>query len=416
MRVLPRSKMTPRTTATLRRYHAGRDCSFVPEQRPRVMSARSDALPGESSPRGPRRVRVAVLLGGPSPARQVSWWSGTRVIAALDAAEFDVLPVEITTEGHWLPRPDLLRLPGAGDGSPAAPPPGPAPGTSLVREARQIGEVVGGGAVDVAFIAMHGPYGEDGTIQGMLELLGIPYTGSGVLASALAMDKLRSRQVLQANGVPVPAYVVVDGGRWPGNRDEIAARVARDLGYPCVAKPNAVGSSIGVGIVRDAAGLQEAIEAALAYGDVVLVEEYLRGTELTCAVLEEPDTGLPRALPLVEIVPKREFFDYAAKYEPGNSKEICPARVPAAIARRAQQVALRVHRVLGCEGFSRVDMFLAGHNIVVLEANTIPGMTAGSLIPLAARTAGIEFPELCNRVIASALRRDRLRRRRTGER
>ncbi len=367
-----------------------------------------------------RKIRVAVLMGGPSPERDISLQSGRQVVRALDPARYDVLPVEITRDGQWLPRPDLLRLASpapAGDPPPARGAAGAQPaGTALVAAHRRIDEVVGGGAVDVAFIALHGPYGEDGTVQGLLELLGLPYTGSGVLASALAMDKLRSRQVLQANGVPVPAYVVVDGGRWPGNRDEIAARVARDLGYPCVAKPNAVGSSIGVGIVRDAAGLQEAIEAALAYGVVVLVEEYLRGTELTCAVLEEPDTGLPRALPLVEIVPKREFFDYAAKYEPGNSKEICPARVPAAIARRAQQVALRVHRVLGCEGFSRVDMFLAGHNIVVLEANTIPGMTAGSLIPLAARTAGIEFPELCNRVIASALRRDRLRRRRTGER
>ncbi len=374
------------------------------------MSARSDALPGESSPRGPRRVRVAVLLGGPSPERQVSWWSGTRVIAALDAAEFDVLPVEITTEGHWLPRPDLLRLPGAGDGSPAAPPPGPAPGTSLVREARQIGEVVGGGAVDVAFIAMHGPYGEDGTIQGMLELLGIPYTGSGVLASALAMDKLRSRQVLQANGIPVPAYLPVERTRWAADRAAIAARVGRDLGYPCVVKPNAVGSSLGVAIARDEAALAAAVDDAFGYGELVLIEEHLHGTELTCAIVDEPASGEPQALPVIEIVPHREFFTYEAKYVPGASEEIVPARIPAAAAERAQAIALRVHRVIGCEGFSRVDMFLAAGNIIVLEANTIPGLSEGSLIPRAAQAAGIGFPDLLRRVIASARRRARTRR------
>lgn len=382
--------------------------------------------PQEPGSAPPRRIRVAVLMGGPSPEREVSLRSGEQVVRALDPARYDVLPVEITPEGQWLARPDLLRLaaPGSsGEPMPAATAPAhrantlrggdpnpPGAGTSLAVTPGRIDEVVGRGSVDVAFVALHGPYGEDGTVQGLLELLGIPYTGSGVLASALAMDKLRSRQVLQANGIPVPAYAAVDGGHWPGNSADVAARVARDLGYPCVVKPNAVGSSIGVAIVHADAHLTDAIERALAYGDIVLVEEYLRGTELTCAVLEEPDTGLPRALPLIEIVPRREFFDYSAKYEPGNSEEICPARVPARTARKAQEIALRVHRILGCEGFSRVDLFLSQGNIIVLEVNTIPGMTAGSLIPLAARTAGIEFPELCNRVIAAALRRDRVRR------
>ncbi len=374
----------------------------------------------------PRNIRVAVLMGGPSPERDVSLHSGEQVVKALDPARYDVLPVEITREGQWLPRPDLLRLaapgsaretPGAGPTSNAAAhvtgslAPSAASGTALMSVPKRIDEVIGEGAVDVAFIALHGPYGEDGTVQGLLELLGVPYTGSGVLASALAMDKLRTRQILQANGIPVPGYTVVDGGHWPGNQQDVAGRVARDLGYPCVVKPNAVGSSIGVSIVQDVAGLPAAVEQALEYGEVVLVEEHLRGTELTCAILEDPETGVPRALPLIEIVPRREFFDYAAKYE-GQSEDIVPARIPAALANKAQLVALRVHRILGCEGFSRVDMFLAGGNIVVLEANTIPGMTEGSLIPLAARAAGIEFPELLSRVIAGALRRERARRRR----
>jgi len=371
-------------------------------------------LPLNSRPSAPRKIRVAVLLGGPSPEREVSLRSGEQVVAALDPARFDVLPVEISVDGQWLPRPDLLRLApsgaASGDGAPAAAP----AGTTLMPGARRIDEVVGGGAVDVAFIAMHGPYGEDGTVQGLLELLAIPYTGSGVLASALAMDKLRSRQVLQANGIPVPAYVAVDDGRWPADRAAVAARVERDLGYPCVVKPNAVGSSIGVTIVRDAAALSAAVDTALEYGTLALLEEYLTGTELTCAVLEDPETGEARALPVIEIVPKREFFTYEAKYVPGASEEIVPARIPAHLATRAAEMAVRVHQVLGCEGFSRIDLFLSGGNIVALEANTIPGMTQGSLIPLAAQAGGIEFPELLRRVIGSALRRARTRKHPVG--
>jgi D-alanine-D-alanine ligase len=353
-------------------------------------------------------------MGGPSPEREVSLASGRQTIGALDPARYDVLPVEITRDGHWLPRPDLLRLASSA--------------RSRVRGAsvpvrvrppltpRSIDQVVGDDAVDVAFIALHGPYGEDGTVQGLLELLGIPYTGSGVLASALAMDKLRSRQILQANGISVPAYAVVDGGAWPEAQKELLVRVARDLGYPCVVKPNAVGSSIGVSIVRSEDALPAAVERALEYGDLVLVEEYLKGTELTCGILDDPRTGVPRALPLIEIVPKREFFTYEAKYQPGASEEIVPARIPAPLAHRAEQAALRAYRVLGCEGFSRVDMFLVDGNVVVLEVNTIPGLTAGSLIPLAVRAAGIEFPELVDTLIARALRRDRVRKRRSGGR
>lgn len=363
-------------------------------------------------------------MGGPSAERDVSLHSGEQVIKALETERFDVLPVEITREGTWLPRPDLVPLPASHAARigpvPTQPTPAPAAqraaktGTALTSAPRRIDEVLGDGAVDVAFIALHGPYGEDGTVQGLLELLNIPFTGSGVLASALAMDKLRSRQVLQSSGVAVPAYVVVDGGRWPGIRDEIAARVARDLGYPCVVKPNALGSSIGVSIARKDADLPAAIEVALEHGDTVLVEEYLRGTELTCAILEDAVTGVPRALPVVEIVPKREFFTYEAKYEPGASEEIVPARISTPLAKKAEEAALRTHRALGCEGFSRVDMFLVEGKIIVLEANTIPGMTAQSLLPRAARAAGIPFSDLLHTVIMSALRRERTRRRKSG--
>jgi D-alanine-D-alanine ligase len=371
------------------------------------------AVPPRSSR---RRLRVAVLFGGPSAERDVSLSSGTRVLGALDPKKYEALPVEITLEGKWLPRPDLLALPSRTTGAPPSPDSSGAARSSpavpaLASASHHIDEVVREGDVDVVFIALHGPYGEDGTVQGLLELLGIPYTGSGVLASALAMDKLRSRQVLQASGIPVPAWIMLEGSRWPAGRGEVAARIARDLGYPCVVKPNAQGSSFGVTIVREEAGLAAAVDAAFEYGDVVLVEEYLRGTELTCGVLEDPDTGAPQALPVIEIVPKREFFTYEAKYQKGASEEVCPARISAAHTARAQDLALRTHQVLGCEGFSRTDMFLAAGDLIVLETNTIPGLTEGSLIPLAARTAGISYAELLDRMIAAALRRDRARRR-----
>ena len=386
-----------------------------------------------------------MLFGGPSAEREVSLASGARALGALDPGKYDALPVEITSEGKWLPRPDLLALPAppSDAGLPAAsepagisgprrrprakdaPPAGAAPAAessggraspavpALAAVSHHIEDVVREGDIDVVFIALHGPYGEDGTVQGLLELLGIPYTGSGVLASALAMDKLRSRQVLQASGLPVPAWILLDAAQWPAGRAELARRTGRDLGYPCVVKPNAQGSSIGVTIVREEAALDAAVELALGYGTVVLIEEYLRGTELTCGILEDPDTGVPQALPVIEIVPKREFFTYEAKYQ-GASEEICPARISASHAAKAQDLALRAHTVLGCEGFSRVDLFLCGTDVVVLEVNTIPGLTEGSLIPLAARAAGIEYPELLDQMIAAALRRDRARRRRPG--
>ena len=362
---------------------------------------------------GGKRLRVAILMGGPSPERDVSLTSGLQVLQAIDTTQYDPLPYEITREGKFLPRPDLLRLAGPGAES-AAPQVGRVPAaTGSTAMVHHIEDAVGDGTVDLAFIALHGPYGEDGTIQGLLELLGIPHTGSGVLASALAMDKLRSRQVGLANGLPFPRFVVIDGGAWPGSQSDVAARVAQELGFPCVVKPNAKGSSIGVSIVGTSDGFVPAVERALEYDDVVLVEERLRGTELTCAILEDPKTGVPAALPLIEIVPKREFFTYEAKYEPGASEEITPARISPALTKQAQQLALRAHRALGCEGMSRVDMFAHDGKILLLEVNTIPGLTPGSLLPKAAAAAGIDVTELVTRIIGNALRRHR-RRRRTG--
>lgn len=262
--------------------------------------------------------------------------------------------------------------------------------------------------MDVAFIAMHGPYGEDGTMQGVLELLDIPYTGSGVLASALAMDKLRSRQIFAYHRIPVPPYIGITADVWK-DRGHVHQQVARELGYPCVVKPNALGSSIGVSLAREPGALDPAVETAFAYGPLVLLEAYLSGPEITCGIVDDPQTGEPVALPLIEIVPHADFYNYQAKYATGGSDHIIPARVPDEVARRAQAAAIRAYRALGCEGMARVDMMAHGTDAVVLEINTIPGMTPTSLLPDAARAAGISFPELLDRIVQSALRRSQRR-------
>ncbi|MDI6773118.1 MAG: ATP-grasp domain-containing protein, partial [bacterium] len=187
----------------------------------------------------------------------------------------------------------------------------------------------------------------------------------------------------------------------------LVEEVRHTLGFPCIVKPNALGSSIGVSLVRQPGGLADALETALAFDQTALVEEYLTGTELTCAILDDPERGAPSALPLVEIVPKREFFTFEAKYTPGAADEICPARLPAAAVWRAQAAALRAYRVLGCADFARVDLFVREADVAVLEVNTIPGLTERSLFPKAALAAGLEFPALVDRLIAAALRRAR---------
>lgn len=314
-----------------------------------------------------KRLRVGVLIGGPSPEREISLSTGRNITAALDPTRYDVVPMEAPASGAWFPPTDM----------------------------------------DVAFVAMHGPFGEDGTVQGMLEFAGIPYTGSGVLASALAMDKRRSRQLMAFNGVPVPGYLAVDRALLTAKGSSLVDEVQQTLGFPCIVKPNALGSSIGVSLVRHPDGLGDALAAALALDQAALVEEYLTGTELTCAILDDAERGAPSALPLVEIVPKREFFTFEAKYTPGAAEEICPARLPAAAVWRAQAAALRAYRVLGCRDFARVDLFVREADVAVLEVNTIPGLTERSLFPRAALAAGLELPALVDRLIAAALRRAR---------
>jgi D-alanine-D-alanine ligase len=256
-----------------------------------------------------------------------------------------------------------------------------------------------GRPVDVAFLALHGRFGEDGTMQGTLDLLGVPYVGSGTLASALAMDKVMAKKVLAADGVPVPCGLVVERAAFRADPAAQSGRAA-DAFLPAVTKPARQGSSIGMSLVESAGEMRGALEKAFVHDARVLVEERLLGTELTVGVL---GNDVIEALPVVEIVSKNRFFDYEAKYDPELSEEICPARIPRDAAARAQDLALRSHRSLGCRGLSRVDMVLTTAGPVVLEVNTMPGMTVNSLLPKAARAAGIPFAELLDRLVRLAL-------------
>lgn len=305
-------------------------------------------------------LRIAVLMGGRSAEREVSLHTGEQVSAALTSVGHDVVSVDTADLGFI----ETLRT----------------------------------GGFDAAFICLHGRFGEDGTIQGLLELLGIPYVGSGVLASALAMDKVVSKQIFASTGIPTPAWIVVRRGE-PYSADEIVGR----LGVRLVVKPVSEGSSVGMSIVHEIAELVPAIERAFEHDRTVLIEEFVAGAEVTVGVLGNDEVT---ALPTLEVVPSHEFYDYESKYIPGMSRHIIPARVPDAARAECQRIAIEAHRALTCRGMSRSDTIVTEDGVVyLLEVNTIPGMTKTSLLPDAARAGGLEFPALCDRLVALALER-----------
>ena len=314
----------------------------------------------------PKRLRVVVLTGGTSAEREVCLMSGAKVLAALDPARYRAVSGDLADVVH------------SGD-------------VSAILSA--FGE---GARPDVVFIALHGGAGENGTVQGLLELLGVPYTCSGVLASALALNKIIAKKLFERAGIPTPEWLSVSSSERGGAADRIAS--AFDL--PCVVKPAHEGSSLGVTLVRQRADIEPALDLALQYGPEVLVEQYVEGTEITGAVL---GNHAPRVLPLIEIVPSNEFYDYEAKYTPGATAEIIPARISEAQAERAREITLAAHRLIGCRGMSRVDMIAAPREVFVLELQTIPGLTETSLVPRAAEAAGLSFPELVDTLIRLAL-------------
>jgi len=308
------------------------------------------------------KLRLALIAGGNSAEREVSLNSGEQVYQALDQSKYDI--------SRYDPKDDLERL---------------------ARDAANL---------DVALVIMHGRGGEDGALQGMLDLLGLPYQGSGVLGSALAMNKELSKMLYQQAGLKVSRALFLNRGEALDLRG-----IEAQLGLPVVIKPVNEGSSIGITKAGTLEELERGLAAAFGHDRRILVEEFLDGVEVTGGVLGNAELT---ALPLVEIVPSEQydFFDYEAKYKPGASREICPARLDEATTRKAQEISLTAHRALHCRGYSRTDMIVRDGDIYVLETNTIPGMTATSLFPQAARAAGLEFPQLLDRLIELALEKD----------
>lgn len=307
----------------------------------------------------PQEFRVALLSGGTSGEREISIASGKGAKGALEEAGFNVVSLDPAKKE------DLKRL---------------------------IDE-----PFDVAFLALHGKKGEDGTIQGFLELVGIPYTCPGVQASAIAMDKIKSKILYMSDGIPTAKFKELIAGQ---ELDHDA--LVEQIGIPCVVKAATEGSSLGVEIVEDAAALPEAIERVFAVDKLALIESFIKGVEVTCAVLGNEN---PHALPLIKIVPNLgESYDFESKYAPGGSDHICPAPIAEDITEKIQAYAIAAHKVLGCRGVSRSDFIIDDQGVPwILETNTIPGMTATSLLPDAARVAGMSFPELCIKLIEFAL-------------
>jgi D-alanine-D-alanine ligase len=294
--------------------------------------------------------RIGVLMGGLSAEREVSLKSGAAVHKALIGKGYDAVAIDVGR--------DLAR--------------------QLTEE-----------RIEAAFICLHGRYGEDGAVQGLLELMGIPYTGSGVLASALAMDKIFAKKVFAASGMTITPYVVV-------SRGETVAADALSFQFPVVVKPSREGSSVGVSIVKKGEDLQTAMDGAFRYDREILIEQYIKGREIQVGILDG------KAIGAIEIVPKNEFYDFEAKYTDGMAVHILPAPLPPDQYAKLLRAGEDAHRCLGCSGYSRVDFIVTAEgDAYVLEVNTLPGMTALSLLPEIAQGAGIGFADLVERIVLS---------------
>ena len=335
--------------------------------------------------------QVLVFMGGESGEHDISMQSGAAVVEHLPAAGYQPSPVVISRDGLFgFPSPD-----------------------DTGRTMHQVG--IGEAIYKVlfmdpvcAFIAMHGPYGEDGRIQALCDLMHIPHVGSDVTGSALAMDKWLCKAVYRDAGIPTPDGILLTAHDLVRDRGGSLDRVEGEIGLPCVVKTTRLGSSVGVGIACDRSELDDVADDAVKHGDV-LCEAYHPGRELTVPVLEDPETGAPEALPVIEIVPQEDsgFFDYSSKYGIGATQadEICPADIPDDLAAQVSGLAVGAHRVLMLSGFSRTDFMVDDAGVWTLETNTIPGLTNASLFPKAAQVAGLSFSELVGTLVRRALKR-----------
>jgi D-alanine-D-alanine ligase len=359
-------------------------------------------------------VRVAVIFGGQSSEHDVSLRSAQTVMGALDPERYEIVPVGITREGRWLTGGDphrqltstspLFALPNG------SVPNEPVSTGAVATQPGSLPSGLGGGAVDVIVPVLHGPMGEDGTIQGMLELSGIPYVGSGVLGSALAMDKAMAKTVLAQEGLPQGPWRLVPRRDWERDPEGVTEAITATIGYPCFVKPANMGSSVGVSKVHDPSKLPAAMTAAGHFDRRILVEQGLDARELEISVLGNDD---PIASVAGEIVPGNEFYDYDAKYVDDTSELLIPAPVDGTTMVQAQELAIAAFRALDLAGLARVDFFLERDTgrLLINEVNTIPGFTAISMYPMLWAASGVPLPELVDRLIALAVERHQERRR-----
>ncbi|MGG4103386.1 D-alanine--D-alanine ligase [Paenibacillus lautus] len=296
-------------------------------------------------------MKVGVIMGGVSSEREVSIMTGKEMIAHLDKSRYKVYPIEINNK------------------------------CELISKTK---------GIDIALLALHGQYGEDGTVQGTLDSLGIPYTGSGVLSSSVCMDKDLSKKLLRYEGLITADWIMVS------SIEELAAADVEGLGFPVVVKPNAGGSSVGTRIVRDSAALASAVEEALRWDRSVMIEQMIKGEEITCPVLNG------EMLPIVSIKPNSEFFDYTSKYEEGEADEQV-IELPAELQQRVRAAALQCYKALKCSVYARIDIILKEETPYILEVNTLPGLTKNSLLPRSAEAAGYSFSGLLDAIIETSL-------------
>lgn len=363
-----------------------------------------------------RRLRVGVVFGGRSGEHEVSLRSAATVISALDPTRYEVVPVAIAKDGRWLTGLETLRLldeaqrdlrPMPEYGVEVTIPPEP------TRQA--LVPLAGGGVpgpLDVVFPVLHGPLGEDGTIQGVLELADLPYVGAGVLASAVGMDKPMMKSVFRDAGLPVCRWITVRAGAQPV--DAVRAQIDAAFGFPCFVKPANLGSSVGITKARDATELPAALDEAGAYDARIIVEEAIDAREFECAVLGNAD---PEASAVGELVPSHDFYDYADKYVEGGARVVIPAAIPPDLTEKIRGLACDAFRAIDCAGLARVDFFLERRTdrILLNEINTMPGFTAASMFPMLWAESGLPLAAIVDRLIALALERHAARssRRRT---
>jgi D-alanine-D-alanine ligase len=352
------------------------------------------------------RLRIAVVAGGRSSEHAISLASARSVIQALDPARYEVVTLLIDHAGGWQLVDGAPALLAASEGVPPAEL-ASGGGTSLVP-GRGGGALIGSdgapaGEIDVVFPVLHGPFGEDGTIQGMLETLGLPYVGAGVLGSAASMDKAFCKAVLRDAGIAVARSLVLRHGVDDPLDSAVTARVGGELGWPVFVKPANLGSSVGISKAHGPEELPEALELAFRHDEKALVEEFVAGREIECGVL---GNERPVASAVGEILPHAEWYDYAAKYDEGGSDIVVPADIPVPLAERVRAIALAAFRALELSGMARVDCFLTGGGeVLVNEVNTIPGFTATSVYARLFEAAGVTYPEVLDRLVQCALDR-----------